>query len=144
MKLVVFTALVAFAAAAKLPGESPQPPTAVVEAAHLQAPQPPIAILRDDRLAPHGAVYKTDFETENGIVVSESGQAGSGGQSNAEGFISYTSPEGQQVHISYIANEFGFQPQGDQIPTPHPLPAHAIAQIAFAEEQARLRAQSEN
>nr|XP_053632049.1 cuticle protein AM1199-like [Cherax quadricarinatus] len=127
MNFVAFASVVAVVSSAKLPGD----------------PQP-IAILRDDRLAPQGAVYKTDFETENGIVVSENGQAGSVGQSNAEGFISYTSPEGQPVQISYVANEFGFQPQGDVLPTPHPLPSHAIEQIRFAEEQARLSAQSGN
>ncbi|XP_071551791.1 cuticle protein AM1199-like [Panulirus ornatus] len=129
MKFAVLAVLVVVTAAAKLPGEP------------LLVEQPPIAIIRDDRLAPQGASYSTDFETENGIRQSENGQAGSSGQSNAEGIVSYTAPDGQVVEYSYVANEFGYQPQGPFIPTPHPLPAHALAQIAFAEEQARLKAQ---
>lgn len=38
------------------------------------------------------------------------------------GSYSYTSPEGQVITVNYIANEFGFQPVGDHIPTPPPIP----------------------
>ena len=34
-----------------------------------------------------------------------------------------------------MADELGYQPVSNLIPTAHPLPAHAIEQIRFAEEQ---------
>lgn len=40
----------------------------------------------------------------------------------AQGQFHYTSPEGQVIQLSYIADENGFQPQGDHLPTPPPIP----------------------
>lgn len=41
---------------------------------------------------------------------------------NVEGSFSYTSPEGETISLTYIADENGFQPQGDHLPTPPPIP----------------------
>ena len=40
----------------------------------------------------------------------------------AEGSFEYTDPEGGAVRLTYIADENGFQPQGDHLPTPPPIP----------------------
>lgn len=40
----------------------------------------------------------------------------------SEGSFSFTSPEGDDFTVTYIADEFGFQPQGDHLPTPPPIP----------------------
>lgn len=45
-----------------------------------------------------------------------------GDGTRAQGGFSYTSPDGQQVHISYTADENGFVPQGSHIPTAPPIP----------------------
>lgn len=50
--------------------------------------RPVVAILYDDRVAPADGSYATNFETEDGVRVSESGQPGSQGQSNVEGSYS--------------------------------------------------------
>jgi len=39
-----------------------------------------------------------------------------------EGAYSYTSPEGEQISLTYIADERGFLPSGDHLPTPPPVP----------------------
>lgn len=70
------------------------------------------------------------FETENGISAQEEGslkqvapdQAGIA----AQGSFQFTSPEGVPVSIQYVADENGYQPQGDAIPTAPPVP-EAIA-----------------
>ncbi|KAB7498019.1 hypothetical protein Anas_09109 [Armadillidium nasatum] len=43
--------------------------------------------------------------------------------------------DGTIGEVRYIADENGYQPESALIPTPHPLPAHALEQIRFAEEQ---------
>lgn len=53
----------------------------------------------------------------------------------AQGSFSYTSPEGIPIQITYLADENGFQPQGDHLPTPPPIPPaiqKALAYLATA------------
>lgn len=67
------------------------------------------------------------YETGNSISAEEQGflkNAGNPEQETqvAQGQVTYTSPEGQVIQISYIADENGFQPQGEHLPTPPPIP----------------------
>lgn len=41
---------------------------------------------------------------------------------SAQGQFSYKSPEGQEINVIYLADENGFQPQGDHIPVPPAIP----------------------
>ncbi|XP_041449387.1 pupal cuticle protein 20 [Drosophila obscura] len=71
--------------------------------------------------------YKYEYETGNGIMAEEMGylkNAGVEGEEAqvAEGSFSYTSPEGDAISLTYIADENGFQPMGDHLPTPPPIP----------------------
>ncbi|KAJ8947819.1 hypothetical protein NQ314_008542 [Rhamnusium bicolor] len=49
----------------------------------------------------------------------------------AQGSFQYTSPEGIPVHIQYIADENGFQPIGNVLPTPPPVPEVIARSIQF-------------
>lgn len=67
------------------------------------------------------------FETANGITAEESGFLKNAGNPDteaqvAQGSSSYTSPEGQQISLTYVADENGFQPQGAHLPTSPPIP----------------------
>ncbi|XP_042867667.1 cuticle protein AM1199-like [Penaeus japonicus] len=97
----------------------------------------PIAILRDERQDYGDGNFNYQFETENGISVNARGTPGSKGQSNIEGAYRFPLDDGTFAEVRYIADEFGFRAESPLIPTPHPLPAHAIEQIRFAEEQRR-------
>ena len=55
---------------------------------------------------------------------------------------SYTAPDGTPVHVKFVADENGYQPQSDLLPVapefPHPIPQFVLDQIAkAAEEDAR-------
>lgn len=38
------------------------------------------------------------------------------------GSFSYTAPDGTEIKVSYTADENGFVPVGDHLPTPPPIP----------------------
>ncbi|KAK8372318.1 hypothetical protein O3P69_019951 [Scylla paramamosain] len=97
-----------------------------------------IAILSQSQEGPDGARFRYGFQTENGINVEARGTPGSKGQSNIDGSFSFPFPEGGIGSVSYVADENGYRPVSPLIPTPHPLPAHAIEQIRFAQSQGRF------
>ncbi|XP_065163763.1 endocuticle structural glycoprotein SgAbd-8-like [Atheta coriaria] len=39
------------------------------------------------------------------------------------GSFSYPAPDGSIINLTYVADEHGFQPQGEHLPTPPPIPA---------------------
>uniref|UniRef100_U5ERP1 Putative pupal cuticle protein 78e aedes aegypti n=1 Tax=Corethrella appendiculata TaxID=1370023 RepID=U5ERP1_9DIPT len=91
--------------------------------------EPQIEIISQDiNIEPDGN-YQYSYETANGIKAQEVGtlkKSNSPDTSDvivAEGSVSYTAPDGTPINLSYIADdELGFQPQGDHLPTPPPIP----------------------
>nr|CAD7439246.1 unnamed protein product [Timema bartmani] len=68
-----------------------------------------------------------NYETGNGISHEESGFLKDTGDPEnqaqvVQGSSSYTSPEGIQIKLVYVADEFGFQPTGDHLPVKPPTP----------------------
>ncbi|XP_066941905.1 cuticle protein AM1199-like [Macrobrachium rosenbergii] len=122
MKLIIFACLAAVALAA------PQFLEADTSA----------SIEKDERFDLGDGNFRYAFELSDGTVVEASGTPGEEGGVNIEGSYRYVHPDGDVVEITYVADERGFRPVGDVIPTPHPLPAHAIEQIRFAEERRAL------
>ncbi|KAG6462058.1 endocuticle structural glycoprotein ABD-4 [Manduca sexta] len=94
---------------------------------HPPNPQIPIIRYESDGPNPDGS-YKWLYETGNEINAEESGLVKNLGRGEgeeiqvAEGRFSYKSPEGTPIALSYIADENGFQPRGDHLPTPPPIP----------------------
>ncbi|KAL7039911.1 hypothetical protein ACKWTF_000171 [Chironomus riparius] len=112
MKLIIVAVLIAFASAA------PQ----------LNNQEIPIISQNSNQEADGSYVY--NYETGNGIKAEEQGTlkraAGPDAQDVivARGSYSYTSPEGELISVQYVADdEGGFQPVGDHLPTPPPIPA---------------------
>ncbi|XP_063381183.1 pupal cuticle protein 20-like [Cydia fagiglandana] len=79
--------------------------------------------------------YRYSYETGNGIRAQESGAPRAPGPEGpavtAEGGFSYTAPDGQQISISYTADQNGFHPVGSHIPTPPPIPDAILKSIEF-------------
>ncbi|CAH1369009.1 unnamed protein product [Tenebrio molitor] len=100
---------------------------ALLAAVCAQQPNEPVPIVKYDNEGVNAdGSYQWSYETGNGIVAQEQGQlknAGSEGEaSEVQGSAQWTAPDGTPISISYVANEDGFQPQGDHLPTPPPIP----------------------
>lgn len=67
------------------------------------------------------------FETDNGISAEENGVATNGVQ--AQGAFSYTGDDGQVYSLTYTADEGGYQPKGDHLPTPPPIPEEILKSL---------------
>ncbi|XP_076055343.1 cuticle protein AM1159-like [Oratosquilla oratoria] len=119
MKFVILAFLLSVAAAAKLPGE----------AHHV------VSIISDTREAPVNGAFSTNFEADNGIKYSEIGRPGEAGQTNSEGTYSFVDENGNTIEVRFVANEFGFQPQGAHLPVAPPPPPHVAELLRIAEEQ---------
>lgn len=48
---------------------------------------------------------------------------------SASGSFSYTAPDGQQIQLTYTADENGFVPQGAHLPTPPPIPEEILRSL---------------
>merc|ERR1712212_376841 len=92
MNFIILSCLVAFAAS--------------------QAVPIPVAILRQETTG-EGANFNHVFESEDGIVVESSGSVGSAGQANLAGRYSFQDENGNNIVVSYVADESGFRAEGD-------------------------------
>nr|XP_053653151.1 pupal cuticle protein 36-like [Cherax quadricarinatus] len=98
---------------------------------------PVVPILIDERQGPDQAGnYNFNFETGDGISRQEQGAPqGPTGAVAAQGGWSFTFPDGTPAVFKFVADEGGYRVESDLLPTPHPLPAHAIAQIEKARQE---------
>lgn len=62
------------------------------------------------------------YQTDNKISFNEVGRLKNADTEEVRGSYSYTSPEGQTITVNYIADENGFRPTGDHLPTSPPIP----------------------
>ncbi|XP_076055357.1 cuticle protein AMP4-like [Oratosquilla oratoria] len=108
--------------------------TAVV-AVVVVAQEEPIPIVSETRQEFNNGVSGSSFEAGNGIKFQQKVVTGDLGQSNAEGVYSYPDEFGNVIEVHYIANENGFQAQGNHLPVAPPAPAHVAELLRIAEEQ---------
>lgn len=63
--------------------------------------------------------FSYEYETSNGIKANANGELKQIGEEKgitAQGGYSYTAPDGTLISVTYVADENGFQPQGDHLP----------------------------
>jgi hypothetical protein len=64
--------------------------------------------------------FRFSYETSDGVSRTEEAEVKNAGTENeilvVRGTISWTAPDGQLYTITFIADENGFQPQGDHLP----------------------------
>ncbi|XP_073841254.1 pupal cuticle protein Edg-78E-like [Musca autumnalis] len=73
--------------------------------------------------------YNFEYESSNGINFAENGVGGE----SATGSYSYTAPEGEAIQLTYTADQNGYQPQGEHLPTPPPIPDYIIRSLEYIE-----------
>ncbi|XP_019878613.1 endocuticle structural glycoprotein SgAbd-8-like [Aethina tumida] len=98
---------------------------ALVALSYAQTEPIPIIKYVNEGVNPDGS-YEWSYETGNQITAQEQGQLKNAGSENeaeeVQGQYSYEAPDGTKISLQYVANENGFQPVGDHIPTPPPIP----------------------
>ncbi|KAK6642032.1 hypothetical protein RUM44_013755 [Polyplax serrata] len=110
-------------------------------AARPQQQDEPIPILKFENPGVNfDGSYKWSYETANEIFAEESGYVKNQGDPEAEsqvaqGTYSYTSPDGQRITVTYVADENGFIPQGSHLPTPPPIPEAILRSLEFIRSQ---------
>ncbi|XP_060518417.1 uncharacterized protein LOC132697141 [Cylas formicarius] len=79
--------------------------------------------------------YRWSFEADNGISAQESGQLKNANSQDpieeAQGSFQYTAPDGTPIQLQYIANEGGFQPQGNHLPVAPPIPPEILKALEW-------------
>lgn len=91
-------------------------------------PEPVKIISQTNEISPEGN-YEWSFEAANGIKAEEKGTLKKTNDAEnpevvvAQGSVSYKDPEGNQISLTYTADdEGGFQPVGNHLPTSPPIP----------------------
>ncbi|XP_068149016.1 pupal cuticle protein Edg-78E [Drosophila tropicalis] len=114
MQLVVILAIIAFVGQTQsFPSDNPD--------AHAEIRSFVNELKQDD------GSYNYQFETSNGIAQQEQGVGGY----YASGSSQYYTPEGQLIQLTYTADENGFQPQGEHLPTPPPIPEAILKSLEW-------------
>lgn len=103
----------------------------------LAAPQgstEPIPILRQDSQVNGDGSYQYSFETGNGISADQKGDLKKVGEQEAlevHGQFQYPGEDGNNIQLTYVADENGYQPQGAHLPTAPPVPEAIQRSLAY-------------
>ncbi|XP_066143562.1 larval cuticle protein LCP-17-like [Euwallacea fornicatus] len=89
-------------------------------------------------------LHHCSFETDRNIYAEQRGTLRnpySNGDAGLQvaGSYQYQSPEEVPISLVYTADENGFHPQGEHLPTPPPIPPQILRALAWIEEQQRKK-----
>ncbi|KAJ8942542.1 hypothetical protein NQ318_021944 [Aromia moschata] len=75
--------------------------------------------------------YNYAYETANQIFAEEQGYLKDPQILVKQGQYQFTSPEGEVIRLVYTADENGFHPQGEHLPTPPPIPPLILKALEY-------------
>ncbi|XP_030385792.1 larval cuticle protein LCP-17 [Scaptodrosophila lebanonensis] len=90
----------------------------------------------ENDIKPDGS-YNYEYGTSNNIQAQESGV----GSVYAAGSYQYTAPNGENIQLEYTADVNGYQPKGNHLPTPPPIPDYILKALAYIEAHPFTRIQ---
>ncbi|KAH8299278.1 hypothetical protein KR044_000003, partial [Drosophila immigrans] len=82
---------------------------------------------RSEDVRPDG--FNAQVSLTDGSARSESGDE----HGNINGNFEWISPEGEHIRVEYVADENGYQPKSDVLPTPPPTPDAILAALKWIE-----------
>lgn len=82
--------------------------------------------------------FQTKLETSNNIDESRYGDE----HGNIHGEYSWISPDGEHIKVTYVADENGYQPSSELLPTPHPIPEAIVRSLEYLKAHADQKYQS--
>ncbi|EDW74222.1 uncharacterized protein Dwil_GK21497 [Drosophila willistoni] len=85
-----------------------------------------LALANDEVLKSVNEVNPDGFRIESALSDGSAQEATGDVHGNIHGSFEWVSKEGEHIRVQYVADENGYQPQSDILPTPPPIPA-AIA-----------------
>ncbi|XP_012343897.1 larval cuticle protein LCP-17-like isoform X1 [Apis florea] len=93
----------------------------ILAVASADVTQPPAVIVKQSQDISADGSYSFSYETDNGIYHSESGtpvvtNARSAPVVVTQGEYQYYAPNGAPIKVKYVADQNGFQPEGEHIP----------------------------
>ncbi|XP_014097358.1 larval cuticle protein 2-like [Bactrocera oleae] len=71
--------------------------------------------------------FDSALETSNSIHVVQHGDA----KGNINGEYGWISPEGEHISVNYIADESGYHPQSELLPTAPPVPEAIVKALEY-------------
>ncbi|XP_013110558.1 larval cuticle protein 4-like [Stomoxys calcitrans] len=78
----------------------------------------------------HGFQY--EYETSNHIHAQASGD-----EHTVKGDFEWESPEGEHIKVNYVADDDGYHPQSDVLPTPPPIPEAIAKALQYIQSHSR-------
>ncbi|KAJ3654478.1 hypothetical protein Zmor_013665 [Zophobas morio] len=90
-----------------------------------------VPIVRQESEVNPDGTHSYLYETGNGIYEDQQGYPKDPETQAVQGQFQYHSPEGQVIRLVYTADENGFRPQGDHLPTPPPIPPEIQKALAY-------------
>ncbi|XP_044739545.1 larval cuticle protein LCP-17-like [Chrysoperla carnea] len=104
----------------------------------------PVPVLHQQYVIDNNGNFRYQYETGNGISAEAEGVLKNAG-TEAEAFVIrgrtyHKSPEGQEVALSYTADEFGYHPESPVLPVGPEVPEYIIRSLEYtARQAAKLR-----
>ncbi|CAL8102792.1 unnamed protein product [Orchesella dallaii] len=91
-----------------------------------QAKNDEVVIVRSEFEDKGDGTFNWASETSDGTKIEQQGFLKNPGTEDEgisiSGSYQYYAPEGELISLKYIADEKGFQPEGEHLPTPPPIP----------------------
>ncbi|CAH1644287.1 unnamed protein product [Spodoptera littoralis] len=115
---------------------APAPKPAVVASRVVNSDKAANVLRYDNNINPDGS-YSYALEIDNGIAAAAQGSPKDFGGNPpvvpvvSQGSFSWTSPEGQPIVITYVADENGYQPSGDALPKAPAIPDAILKSLEF-------------
>ncbi|XP_068145409.1 larval cuticle protein III/IV-like [Drosophila tropicalis] len=90
-----------------------------------------LAMANDEVLKSVNEVNPDGFRIESALSDGSAQEATGDVHGNIHGSFEWVSKEGEHIRVQYVADENGYQPQSDILPTPPPIPEAIVRALEW-------------